>query len=190
MTPDSHDGKGAPSAELTRFVQQRLPAISEAFAASPLMQLRVSTGSGSVLLVKAASRMPDALAAPAGAEAHRAGRHPHEYLPDAEPGRAYDMVSAEVVGIFHAAPDLPEIGEHAEKDRALGYIESLKVRTPIIAGVGGRLVAQVVEDGQPVDFGETLFIVDSGAQAPAPEEASNGAAADEASLVDIEPPRL
>jgi hypothetical protein len=44
----------------------------------------------------------------------------------------------------------------------LGDIEALKLRTPVRAGIAGRFVGQVVEDGQPVDFGETLFVIDAG----------------------------
>ena len=186
MTPESNDGKGASGAELARFVQQRLPAISEAFAASPLMQLRLSTPAGSVILVKAAKRSAGPSGSAPAPESHRQGRHPHDYLPDAEPGRAYDTVSAEVVGIFHAASDLPEAGQPVTADRVLGYIESLKVPVPVRAGFEGRLVGQAVEDGQPVDFGETLFIIDSGPEEtpaePAPEE--------EPAIVDLEPPRI
>ena len=148
------------------------------------MQLRVSTPSGSVLLVKSAGRLT-AVGPPAVFEGHRPGRVPHDYLPDAEPGRAYDTISAEVVGIFHAAPDLPEAGASVQADQVLGYIESLKVRTPVKAGIDGRLVGQAVEDGQPVDFGETLFIIDSGPEEPAPEPAPEEPIADM-----IEPPRI
>ncbi len=188
VTPESSDGKAAPGAELARFVQQRLPALSEAFAASPLMQLRVSTPSGSVLMVKAAARssvVPSAVPA----DVHR-GRFPHEYLPDAEPGRAYDTVSAEVVGVFRSAPDLPEAGAQVEPDRVLGYIDSLKVPVPVKAGIAGRLVGQVAEDGQPVDFGETLFIIDSGPETAAAEEPADAVPEAEALAGDIEPPRI
>ncbi len=163
------------------FVHQQLPALSEAFANSPLMQLRISTPLASVNLVKSGPRDVLVAVPMASVVSRRVNRPLHEYVPDGEPGRAFDTVSAEVVGVFRAAPDLPAQGELVEADRVLGYIEALKVRTPVKAGFDGRLVGQIAEDGQPVDFGETLFVVDGGPPEIAPLDESP---------VEIEPPRI
>jgi acetyl-CoA carboxylase biotin carboxyl carrier protein len=180
VTHNSKDGKETAGADLLRFVQNELPTLSEAFAQSPLMQLRVSTPKGSVTLVKARARETAAPSAEALVEARRTPRFLHEYVPDGEPGRAFDTITAEVVGIFHAAPDLPAPGEQVDADRVLGYIDALKLRTPVKSGLEGRFVGQVAEDGQSVDFGETLFVVDSGPVEAVPEE----------TLEEIEPPRI
>ena len=184
MTHDSEDRNGPAQADLVRFVQRQLPALSEAFAQSPLMQLRISTPQASVHFVKARAQKATALH-DVESEPRRAARASHEYLPNGEPGRAYETVSAEVVGVFHAAPDLPAPGEQIEADRVLGYIEALKLRTPVKAGLEGRLVGQVAEDGQPVDFGETLFVVDSG-----PLDEAIEAIIEEEAPAELEPPRI
>jgi biotin carboxyl carrier protein len=171
------------SADLMEFVQNELPGLCEAFAQTPLMQLRVTTAEGSVTLEKQDSKLPSDAEA---AEPRRAFRS-HDYLPDAEPGRAFTTVAADVVGIFHSAPDIPELGGGVVAQQVLGYIEALKVRTPVKSGVEGRLVAQVAEDGQPVDFGETLFVVDTGPAETAIAEIS--AEEPEPDLI-IEPPRI
>jgi acetyl-CoA carboxylase biotin carboxyl carrier protein len=178
----SKDGAGSDHADLLDFVLHKLPALTEAFANLPLMQVRVATPEASVTMVKA--RLRDAMAPAAGlhVELRRGSRPLHEYIPDGEPGRAFDTVTADVVGLFRAAPDLPVTGEEVAPDRILGYIEALKVRTPVRSGIQGRLVGQIAEDGQPVDFGETLFVVDSGPAQPAPEETP--------AEVEIEPPRI
>jgi len=163
------------------FVHQQLPALSEAFAGSPLMQLCISTPHASVKLVKAGRREVEAPAPAASVVTRRVSRPLHEYVPDGEPGRAFDTVSAEVVGIFRAAADLPAQGEFVDADRTLGYIEALKLRTPVKAGLEGRLVGQIAEDGQPVDFGETLFVIDGGPFDSAPAEEPPA---------DLEPPRI
>ena len=150
------------------------------------MQLRVTTDDGSVTLVKAAETI--VVASEAAEEPRRTLRAPHVYVPDGEPGRAYDTVTAEVVGVFHSAPDLPAVGENVEPDRVLGYIEALKLRTPVRAGFAGRLAGQAAEEGQPVDFGETLFVIDSGPREAAPEETPP--ADTQESLIIAEPPRL
>jgi acetyl-CoA carboxylase biotin carboxyl carrier protein len=162
-----------------QFVNHRLSALSEAFAAGPLMQIRVTVPGASVTLVKARAggRAPEAVDDP---WRRHAGRPPHAYLPDAEPGRPYDTVCSDVVGVFHSAYDLPAPGEVIDADRVLGDIEALKLRTPVRAGIAGRFVGQVVEDGQPVDFGETLFVIDAG---PVEEHAIQ-------ETEELEPPRI
>jgi len=145
------------------------------------MQLSISTPQASVKLVKAGLRDVEIPAPRVTVETRRVNRPLHEYVPDGEPGRAFDTVSAEVVGVFRAAADLPAQGEFVDADRALGYIEALKLRTPVKAGFDGRLVGQIAEDGQPVDFGETLFVIDSGPFDSPPSEEPPA---------DLEPPRI
>lgn len=184
MTHESDDGMDSASADLMQFVQTHLPELCDAFAQTPLMRLRVTTAEGSVTLEKAGAQSPSADVE--AAEPRRSLRS-HDYLPDAEPGRAYTTVAADVVGIFHSAPDIPELGAAVTPEQVLGYIEALRLRTPVKAGVDGRFVAQVVEDGQPVDFGETLFVIDTGPVDAAVEEL---AASDMEPEVIAEPPRI
>jgi acetyl-CoA carboxylase biotin carboxyl carrier protein len=179
VTHQQKDGSGSKPVDLSDFVSRRLSAVSEAFAAGPLMQLRVTVRGASFTLVKKGA--PDR----AGQhieiiDRRHAGRLPHAMLTDGEPGRAYETVCADVVGVFHSAPDLPAPGDAIEADRVLGDIEALKLRTPVRAGFAGRFVGQVVEDGQPVDFGETLFVIDGG---PAEVLA-------EPPVEELEPPRI
>jgi biotin carboxyl carrier protein len=179
VTHASKNSDGSATPDLLQFIHQTLSGLSKTFAEGPLMSLRVSTPDASVTLVKSAGGIR-AISEDAVAERHRGAWPMHAYLPDGEPGRAYDTVNADVVGIFHAAPDAPAPGETIEADRVLGYIEALKVRTPVRSGISGRVVGQVAENGQAVDFGETLFVVDSGAPQPAVEQAQE----------EIEPPRI
>ena len=180
VTRHSKDGDGSSHGDLVHFVQHRLSALSEAFANTPLMQLRVATPAASITLVKAGGTRSVEPATTSAESRHAQPRILHEYLPDGEPGRAFDTVNADVVGVFRAAPDLPAPGEHIEPEQVLGYIEALKLRTPVRSGFAGRLVGQVAEDDQAVDFGETLFVVDSGEMMPEPEEPP----------AEIEPPRI
>ena len=179
MTHHPKDGQGSAPEDLLHFVTHRLSALSEAFADGPLMQLRVTVPGASVILVKAraAGRPPEAVEEP---HRYHLGRPPHAYLTDGEPGRTYDTVCSDVVGVFHSAPDLPAPGDMVEADRILGDIEALKLRTPVRAGIAGRFVGQVVEDGQPVDFGETLFVIDGGPVVEPQEEP----------VAELEPPRI
>jgi biotin carboxyl carrier protein len=89
-----------------------------------------------------------------------------------EAGRAYDTINAEVVGLFRDAAEPPGPGDRLEAGRVLGHIEALRLRNEVRCPVDCTLITQVVVDGQPVDFGEPLFVVDSGGASLTPEAAS------------------
>lgn len=176
----TENSDGAASEELASFVAARVAPLAKAFAQTPLMRIRVRTPEGWVTLEKSAHKNPDA----ARATAARPGHVPR--FQEGEPGRAYDTINAETVGVFRAAPHAAEFGERIEGDRVLGYVEALRLRNPVTAASPCWFVAQAVEDGQAVEFGEVLFVVERGDAPPQPEPqvpADNGAAA-------IEPPRI
>jgi acetyl-CoA carboxylase biotin carboxyl carrier protein len=156
--PESTDGNGSTAAALSRFVTERVAPLAKAFASTPLMELRVRTTEGSIRLVKNAEPQVQQRPSPLK-HAARTGPKP-QLMPTVESGRAYEIISADVVGIFSAAPDAPSPGAHVTEDQVLGHIEALKLKHAVRAGGPCVLVAQVAEDGQPVDFGEALFVVD------------------------------
>src|SRR5580704_5868020 len=133
------------------------------------MQMRVRTAEGMITLVKAA---PGATGGSKSTPAAKSAHAPK--IQEGEPGRAYDTINAEAVGVFRPAPDIPEFGERVAADRVLGFVEALKLRNPVRAGAPCYFVAQAVEDGQAVEFGEVLFVVERGDTPPQPEPAPGG----------------
>jgi biotin carboxyl carrier protein len=153
-----------PSA-FARFIRKTVSPLSRAFADGPLMQLRVRTPNGSVTLAKAAP--VDARVGSSVAELSDLPKSGHPRVPlarvyNGEAGRSYDTINAEVVGIFRDIPEPPTTGDHLEAGRLLGHIEALRLRNEVRCPIACKLIAQVVVEGQPVDFGEPLFVVDSG----------------------------
>jgi biotin carboxyl carrier protein len=77
-----------------------------------------------------------------------------------------NFVVAELVGFFHepAEPDggVARPGLRVRAGRVLGTIESLNVPIPVTAPIAGRLVEVLVEDGQPVEYGQPLFLIEPG----------------------------
>ncbi len=144
------------------------------------------TSEGSIRLVKAADAGEQH--APAGTSASKPARSGHKpvLMTSDESGRPYDTISADVVGIFSAAPDLPIPGSAIADDRVLGYVEALKLKHPVRTGGPCVLVSQVAENGQAVDFGEALFVVDRASQPATPAPQMTAPALVEA----LEPPRL
>ncbi len=67
-----------------------------------------------------------------------------------------------IVGTFYEAssPDAPpfvRIGEHVTPGKVLCIIESMKLMNEIEADVAGVIESKLVQNGQPVEYGEALF---------------------------------
>ncbi|MGD1071607.1 MAG: acetyl-CoA carboxylase biotin carboxyl carrier protein [Bryobacteraceae bacterium] len=67
-----------------------------------------------------------------------------------------------IVGTFYeaASPDTPpfvRIGEHVTPGKVLCIIESMKLMNEIEADVAGVIESKLVQNGQPVEYGEALF---------------------------------
>jgi len=81
--------------------------------------------------------------------------------PELPPG---DAVKAPMVGTFYRAPSpgaeaYVEVGSAVKAGDTLCIIEAMKLLNEIEAERSGTVKAILVENGQPVEFGEPLFIV-------------------------------
>jgi acetyl-CoA carboxylase biotin carboxyl carrier protein len=71
-------------------------------------------------------------------------------------------VKSPIVGTFYesASPGSPpfvRIGEHVTAGKVLCIIESMKLMNEIEAEVAGVVESKLVQNGQPVEYGESLF---------------------------------
>lgn len=71
-----------------------------------------------------------------------------------------------MVGTFFASPspDAPsfvKVGDHVGPDSTVCIIEAMKVFNEIPAGISGQVMAVLVQNGDPVEFGQPLFKLDS-----------------------------
>ena len=74
-------------------------------------------------------------------------------------------VTAPMVGTFYAAPTpgakpFVELGSQVQIGDTLCIIEAMKMMNQIEADVAGRLVSIKVENGEPVEYGQVLFIIE------------------------------
>jgi acetyl-CoA carboxylase biotin carboxyl carrier protein len=85
---------------------------------------------------------------------------------DAAPARASgDLVKSPMVGSVYLQPQpgadpFVKIGDSVTAGQTLMIIEAMKTMNPIPATKGGKLVEILVEDGQPVEFGEPLAVIE------------------------------
>jgi acetyl-CoA carboxylase biotin carboxyl carrier protein len=75
-------------------------------------------------------------------------------------------ITSPMVGTFYLAsnpesPPFVKVGDHVGPDSVVCIIEAMKVFNEIPAGVSGRVIAVLVENGEPVEFGQPLFKVDT-----------------------------
>jgi acetyl-CoA carboxylase biotin carboxyl carrier protein len=78
------------------------------------------------------------------------------------------LIKSPMVGTFYAAqnpesPPFVKVGDHVGKDTAVCIIEAMKVFNEIPAGTSGKIVAVLVENGEPVEYAQPLFKVDTSA---------------------------
>jgi acetyl-CoA carboxylase biotin carboxyl carrier protein len=87
--------------------------------------------------------------------------------PSAEDARMV-LVKSPMVGTFYQAssPEAPpfvKVGDRIGPEKTVCIVEAMKVFNEIPAGVSGQVVAVLVENGAPVEFGQPLIKVDPGA---------------------------
>lgn len=103
------------------------------------------------------------VAAPAPAAAARPAA---EAAPAAASDEKLAVIKSPMVGTFYisANPESPpfvKVGDHVGAESTVCIIEAMKVFNEIPAEVSGKIVARLVENGEPVEFGQPLFKVDA-----------------------------
>jgi acetyl-CoA carboxylase biotin carboxyl carrier protein len=73
-------------------------------------------------------------------------------------------VTAPLLGTFYIAPEpgappFTHVGANVTEDTTVGLIEVMKVFNSVRAGVKGTIVEAVAQNGQFVEYGQTLFLV-------------------------------
>ena len=81
------------------------------------------------------------------------------------PGSANEaIIKSPMVGTFYTAADpdsspFVKVGDHVGPETTVCIVEAMKVFNQIPAETTGRIVAILVENGAPVEFGQPLFKV-------------------------------
>ena len=101
--------------------------------------------------------------APAASVAAPAAKDPA--APAAMPD-SHKKILSPFVGTFYrapspTAPSYVDIGKRVKPGDSLCIIEAMKLMNEIEADFAGTIVQILVENGQPVEFGEPLFVIDT-----------------------------
>src|SRR5262245_5877488 len=108
------------------------------------------------------------MAAPAPAQIAAApgpASAPAAAAPAAAAGKPDHTVTAPMVGTFYASPapgakSFVDIGSEVNVGDTLCIIEAMKMMNQIESDKAGRVTAVLVKNGDPVEFGQPLFIIE------------------------------
>lgn len=126
---------------------------------------RTARVTGEVVVPAAAIPNPAATPAPAAtASSEGAATAAGPAVVDVMSDPTLFIQKSPIVGTFYeapkpGAPPFVRIGDHVEKGRVLCIIESMKLMNEIEADESGVIVAKLVENGKPVEYGEALFAI-------------------------------
>jgi acetyl-CoA carboxylase biotin carboxyl carrier protein len=124
----------------------RMPAGGVAYGLPPVVQLPATAPAAA-----AAAGVGSGAAAPA-AEAPKPKPNEH-------------VITAPMVGTFYASPSpgakaFVEIGDEIKVGQVLCIIEAMKMMNQIEADKAGRVTSIMASNGDPVEFGQPLFVVE------------------------------
>lgn len=148
---------------------RKLKTLIDLVAESDISELEVTEGEGKVRIVKSQpqytmampqqmmQQAPAAMAAPAVAAATPAATE--------APADAGHKVTSPMVGTFYRAPspgasNFVEIGSTVKEGQTICIIEAMKLLNEIECDKSGVVKAILVENGQPVEFGQALFVIE------------------------------
>jgi acetyl-CoA carboxylase biotin carboxyl carrier protein len=84
----------------------------------------------------------------------------------AAPAGNVKIVTSPMVGTFYRspspeAPPFVEMGSIVKSGQTLCIIEAMKLMNEVESEYGGKIVSILVENGQPVEYGEPLFHIEA-----------------------------
>ena len=146
---------------------RKLKKLIDLVQESGIAELEITEGEEKVKIVKggAASVMPAPVPAAAPpAESRPAAAAAPAAAAEAEAGQEGHVVKAPMVGTFYRSPSpdakaFVEVGQAVKEGDTICIIEAMKLMNEIEADASGSVKAILVENGQPVEYGQPLFIL-------------------------------
>lgn len=120
------------------------------------LKVRVTKGGAPVYAAAPVAAAVAAMAAPGGAPAAAAGGDEASH-----PG----AVKSPMVGTVYTAPEpgaatFVKVGDSVSAGQTVLIVEAMKTMNPITAPKGGRIARILIENQQPVEFGQPLLIIE------------------------------
>jgi acetyl-CoA carboxylase biotin carboxyl carrier protein len=95
----------------------------------------------------------------------KAGAAPVREVPAEAPAIALHEIRSPIVGTFYKAPapdaaPFVEVGSIVEQGTVLCIVEAMKLMNEIESDVRGKIAKVLVENGQPIEYDQPLFLVE------------------------------
>jgi len=151
---------------------RKIKTLIELLEASDLSEIKITEGDDSIRLSRHSSvaaplvQAPAQYAAPVAAIAPAPATAPANAAAtaDAAPAIVGHAVESPTVGTFYARPSpdtdaFVKVGDKVVKGATLCVVEAMKTFNEIQADQAGTIVEVLKADGDPVEFGEALFVI-------------------------------
>jgi acetyl-CoA carboxylase biotin carboxyl carrier protein len=146
---------------------RKIKKLIELLEESGIAEIEIKEGEEAVRI----SRMPVGVAAhnapqpPAAVAPIAAAPPPVAEAPPPKPKSNEHVITAPMVGTFYACPSpgakaFVEIGDEIKVGQVLCIIEAMKMMNQIEADKSGRIASIMARNGDPVEFGQPLFVVE------------------------------
>ena len=147
---------------------RKLKTLIDLVSESNISELEITEAEGKVRIVKAGvavAAAPMVVAAPAAVPAPAAPAVAASAPAVAPPAAEGKVIKSPMVGTFYrsASPGskpFVELGDNIKVGQAACIIEAMKIMNEIEADCEGKVLRILCENGQAVEFGQPLFIVD------------------------------
>ena len=148
---------------------RKLKKLIDLVQESGIGEIEITEGEEKVRISRQVAGPPMIMAAPAMHALPAAGAAAGAPAPGAEaaapPEPKGHVLKSPMVGTFYRAPSpgapaFVEVGQGVSKGQTLCIIEAMKLLNEIEADVAGTIKAILVENGQPVEYGQPLFLIE------------------------------
>ena len=115
--------------------------------------VKISRFGNAPLITPTVSQQPAAMVTPSQVESTNKGAE-----------ASGDLISSPMVGTYYSAPSpsakpFVTVGQHVNKGDTIGIIEAMKIMNQIEADHSGTVVEILVKDGEAVEFGQALIVI-------------------------------
>ncbi len=125
-----------------------------------LTEIEIAQGDTKIRVARQITAAPAAAPAANAAPASAAGSPASAAEADAPGAVKSPMVGTAYLRASPEAPPFVEIGSVVKAGDKLLLVEAMKTFNEIVAPVAGTVTSILVEDGQPVEYGQPLFIIE------------------------------
>ena len=149
---------------------RKVKKLIELLEESGIAEIEINEGEESVRISRYSTSAPAPVAAPvqqfAPAPAAEAAPAPAaDDSSDDSSAISGHSVNAPMVGTFYSAPspgapDFVKVGDHVKEGDTVCIIEAMKILNQIEADKSGTIKAVLVDNAQPVEFGQPLVVIE------------------------------